>query len=171
MLKASPSRIALAIDMKAKDLEEVAYFVSYIVLDPGQAHRIFKPKMVLDLGSPKAATDTRNRLRKVVTLIQENLDENSFAYTRAKILAESLGDLSRPFSMDECTQFISRHTDTKFGIGAAAIEYLLKNIDLEKEFEEIKKQLNNKKSQTDRRKLMRRLDVIDSFLKSGNRPE
>lgn len=171
MLKASPSRIALAVDMKAKDLEEVAYFVSYIVLDPGRAHKIFKPKMILDLGSPKAASDTRNRLRKVVLLIQENLEENSFTYTRAKILAENLGDLSRPFSMDECTQFISKHTDTKFGIGAAAIEYLLKNIDLENEFEIIKKQLNNKKSQTDRRKLMRRLDVIDSFLKSGNRPE
>ncbi|MDQ7983062.1 MAG: DNA-directed RNA polymerase subunit beta' [Spiroplasma sp.] len=171
MLKASPSRIALAVDMKAKDLEEVAYFVSYIVLDPGKAYKVFKPKMILDLGNPKAASDTRNRLRKVVLTIQDNLDENSFAYVRAKILAENLADISRPFSMDECTQFISKHTDTKFGIGAAAIEYLLKNIDLAAEFDDIKKQLTNKKSQTDRRKLMRRLDVIDSFLKSGNRPE
>lgn len=170
MLKASPSRIALAIDMKAKDIEEVVYFVSYIVLDSGSS-KVFKNKMILDIGSVKSAAETRNRLRKVVLQIQEDLEENSFAHTRAKIMAETLGDLSRPFSMDECTQFIAKHTDIKFGIGASAIEYLLKNIDLEVEFEEIKKQINNKKSQTDRRKLMRRLDVVDSFLKSGNRPE
>lgn len=170
MLKASPSRIALAIDMKAKELEEVVYFVSYIVLDPGSSKH-FKSKMILDIGSVKTAAETRNRLRKVVLEIKESLEENSFAHTRAKILAENLGDLSRPFSMDECTQFISKHTDIKFGIGAAAIEHLLKEIDLEAEFDSVKKQLTNKKSQTDRRKLMRRLDVIDSFLKSGNRPE
>lgn len=170
MLKASPSRIALAIDMKAKDLEEVAYFVSYIVLDPGSS-KVFKSKMILDIGSVKAAAETRNRLRKVVSQIKDQLEENSFAHTRAKILFETLGDLSRPFSMDEATQFISKHTDIKFGIGAAAIEFLLENLDLEKEFIKIKKQLNSKKSQTDRKKLMRRLDVIDSFLKSGNRPE
>lgn len=170
MLKASPSRIALAVDMKAKDLEEVAYFVSYIVLDPGKS-KVFKSKMLLDIGSVKSASETRNRLRKVVLEIKENLEENSFAHTRAKILIESLSDMSRPFSMDECTQFISKHTDIKFGIGASAIETLLRNLDLEKEFNKIKKQLTNKKSQTDRRKLMRRLDVIDSFLKSGNKPE
>lgn len=170
MLKASPSRIALAIDMKAKDLEEVVYFVSYIVLDPGSS-KVFKSKMLLDIGSIKAAAETRNRLHKVISTIKEDLEENSFAHTRAKILAENLADGSRPFSMDECTQFIAKHTDIKFGIGASAIEELLKSIDLEDEFEKIKKQLVSKKSQTDRRKLMRRLDVIDSFLKSGNRPE
>ncbi len=170
MLKASPSRIALALDMKAKDLEEVAYFVSYIVLDPGTAKGL-KQKMIMDLGNAKSSTDTRNRLRKVFAQILEQLEPSSFAYTRAQMLTDTLADTSRPFSMDECAQFITKHTGTKFGIGASAIEYLLKNINLEKEFLAIKKQLTNKKSQTDRRKLERRLDVIDSFAKSGNKPE
>ncbi|WP_375317127.1 DNA-directed RNA polymerase subunit beta' [Spiroplasma endosymbiont of Virgichneumon dumeticola] len=170
MLKASPSRIALALDMKAKDLEEVAYFVSYIVLEPGTAKGL-KQKMIMDLGNAKSSADTRNRLRKVFTQILDQLEPNSFAHTRAQMLTDTLSDTSRPFSMDECAQFITKHTGTKFGIGAAAIEFLLKNINLEKEFIAIKKQLLNKKSQTDRRKLMRRLDVIDSFAKSGNKPE
>ena len=170
MLKASPSKIALALDMKAKDLEEVAYFVSYIVLDPGTAKGL-KQKMIMDLGNAKSSADTRNRLRKVFAQILEQLEPSSFAYTRAQMLSDTLSDTSRPFSMDECAQFITKHTGTKFGIGASAIEYLLKNINLEKEFLAIKKQLTNKKSQTDRRKLERRLDVIDSFAKSGNKPE
>lgn len=170
MLKASPSRIALALDMKAKDLEEVVYFVSYIVLEPGNAKGL-KQKMIMDLGNAKSSADTRNRLRKVFSQILAKLDASSFAYTRAQMLMDTLSDTSRPFSMDECAQFITKHTGTKFGIGAAAIEFLLKNINLEKEFISIKKQLLSKKSQTDRRKLMRRLDVIDSFAKSGNKPE
>ena len=34
-LKNSPSRLALLLDIKAKDLEEVVYLASYIVVDPG----------------------------------------------------------------------------------------------------------------------------------------
>lgn len=42
MLKATPSRIATLLDMKSKELDEVAYFVSYIVLDPGTATQLKK---------------------------------------------------------------------------------------------------------------------------------
>src|SRR5574344_1045924 len=35
--KGTPSRMGLVLDMSPRDLEEVLYFVSYVVLDPGNA--------------------------------------------------------------------------------------------------------------------------------------
>ena len=35
--KGIPSRMGLVLDMSPRDLEEVLYFVSYVVLDPGPA--------------------------------------------------------------------------------------------------------------------------------------
>ena len=34
--KGTPSRMGLLLDMSPRDLEEVLYFVSYVVIDPGK---------------------------------------------------------------------------------------------------------------------------------------
>ena len=58
----------------------------------------------------------------------------------------------------------------KVGMGAEAIKQLLCDIDLEKESEEIKKQLVDTTGQK-RIRIIKRLEVIESFRLSGNRPE
>ncbi|AGM25644.1 DNA-directed RNA polymerase subunit beta' [Spiroplasma syrphidicola EA-1] len=170
MLKAAPSRISLILDMKTKELEEVVYFVSYIVLDSGNA-KALKQKMVLDLGNAKTSAATRQRLTKTLREILETLKPGTIAYEIGETMIEDLKNTSLPFSMDECTQFISRHTDARFGIGAEAIETLLKNLDIDSEIEKIKSDLKGKKTQLDQNKLMKRLEVLDSLKKSGSRPE
>ena len=56
------------------------------------------------------------------------------------------------------------------GMGAEAVLELLKNIDLEKESEEMQAELETASGQK-RAKLIKRLEVVESFRKSGNRPE
>ena len=58
-------------------------------------------------------------------------------------------------------------------MGAEAIEELLKEVDLQKEVDEIKKEIAEIKdtSSQKRIRLIKRLDVLDAFLESGNRPE
>ena len=41
-LKNSPSRLAILLDLKAKDLEEVVYLASYIVINPGNTKLLYK---------------------------------------------------------------------------------------------------------------------------------
>ena len=55
-------------------------------------------------------------------------------------------------------------------MGAEALEELLKNVDLDKLSEEIKKELEGASEQK-RVKLVKRLDTVESFRISGNRPE
>ena len=57
-------------------------------------------------------------------------------------------------------------------MGAEAIKTLLEQVDLDKILEEIKTELKETQSQKlKRQKLLKRLDVVESFRKSNNRPE
>lgn len=58
----------------------------------------------------------------------------------------------------------------KVGMGAEAIKQLLMNIDLEKESEDLKKQLVDTTGQK-RIRIIKRLEVIESFRTSNNKPE
>ena len=120
--KGIPSRMGLVLDMSPRDLEEVLYFVSYVVLDPGAAP-----------------------LEKKQTIS----DKEYRAYY------EKYGDTFR------------------VGMGAEAIQELLKEVDLQKEVDAILKELDEIKDSSSQKRirLIKRLDVLNAFLESGNRPE
>ena len=120
--KGVPSRMGLVLDMSPRELEEVLYFVSYVVLDPG---------------------DTPLEKKQTIS------DKDYRTYY------EKYGNTFR------------------VGMGAEAIKELLEEVDLEKEVNEIKKEIAEIKDTTSQKRvrLIKRLDVLDAFLESGNRPE
>ena len=66
-----------------------------------------------------------------------------------------------PFSIQEVFNFITRYTGIKFGMGAEAIQTLLKKIDLDKEMDEIEKSLRNQdNSSAEAKKILRRLECF-----------
>ncbi len=69
-------------------------------------------------------------------------------------------------------QHIEEHGgDIKAGMGAEAIMELLSEIELEKTFNDLKEEIANTKSQAKNKRNVKRLKLIESFIKSGNRPE
>ena len=117
--KGVPSRMGLVLDMSPRDLEEVLYFVSYVVIDKGNA-------------------PLENK---------QTLSEKEY-----RAYYEKYG------------------TGFKVGMGAEAIKELLKKVDLKKEIDEISKELESAQGQK-RTRLLKRLDVLDAFYNSGNKPE
>ena len=61
--------------------------------------------------------------------------------------------------------------DMKVGMGAEAIMELLQEIELKKTFEDLKDEIANTKSQAKNKRNVKRLKLIESFIKSGNKPE
>ncbi len=117
--KGVPSRMGLVLDMSPRDLEEVLYFVSYVVIDKGNA-------------------PLENK---------QTLSEKEY-----RAYYEKYG------------------TGFRVGMGAEAIKELLKKVDLKKEIDEITKELESAQGQK-RTRLLKRLDVLDAFYQSGNKPE
>jgi len=120
--KGIPSRMGLVLDMSPRDLEEVLYFVSYVVLDPGAAP-----------------------LEKKQTIS----DKEYRAYY------EKYGNTFR------------------VGMGAEAIKELLSQVTIAADVETIKKEIEEIKDSTSQKRirLIKRLDVLDAFQESGNKPE
>ena len=58
----------------------------------------------------------------------------------------------------------------RVGMGAEAIQELLKDIDLEKDSEELRRALKDSSGQK-RARIIKRLEVVEAFLHSGNKPE
>ena len=65
----------------------------------------------------------------------------------------------------------SEVTGLKVGMGAEAIRELLMAVDLEKECEETKKIIETSTAAQKRVKAVKRIEVLEAFRKSGNRPE
>ena len=117
--KGVPSRMGLVLEMSPRELEEVLYFVSYVVIDKGN-------------------TPLENK---------QTLSEKEY-----RAYYEKYG------------------TSFKVGMGAEAIKELLKKVDLKKDIDEISKELETAQGQK-RTRLLKRLDVLDAFYNSGNKPE
>ena len=119
-LRGIPSRMALLLDVTPKQLEEVVYFVSYIVTDPKDTELTYKQVL------------SEREYRECVAI-----------YGSDKFEAKT---------------------------GAEAVLKLLQTVDLEKEFQDIQEQLE-KASGEKRKKLIKRLDTVDAFRHSDNKPE
>lgn len=59
----------------------------------------------------------------------------------------------------------------KVMMGAEAIQYILKHMDLAAEIQDIREQLEATNSETKSKRLLKRLKLMDSLLQSGNKPE
>ncbi len=74
---------------------------------------------------------------------------------------------------EEYRSFVEHYGKSAFeaGIGAEAIDNLIRSIDIEELSEELKEALEETNSQQTQRKLAKRLTIVEAFKKSGNLPE
>ena len=119
-LRGIPSRMALLLDVTPKQLEEVVYFVSWIVTDP---------------------KDTKLEYKQVLS--EREYRENMAIYGPGSFTAQT---------------------------GAEATLTLLTEVDLEAEFKHIQDALESAQGEK-RKKLIKRLDTVEAFRNSDNKPE
>ncbi|MEN6620268.1 MAG: DNA-directed RNA polymerase subunit beta' [Smithella sp.] len=74
---------------------------------------------------------------------------------------------------EEYNDSIEQYGENGFvvGIGAEAVRQLLGEIDLEKLYEELRSEIVTVVSETKKKKLVKRLKVVEALRKSGNKPE
>ena len=112
------------------------------------------------------------QIKAVFVEVRDGLSTDAYNAKTAFDYAYRLSANNKEFDFYANANFISKFTHSKFGIGAEAVKNLLETVDLDKEVESIKAQLKESGSQKlKRQKLLKRLDVVESFRKSGNKPE
>lgn len=116
--KGIPSRMGLVLDMSPRALEEIIYFASYVVIEPGNTS-----------------------LEKKQLLTEREYREKRDQY-------------GQEFTAE---------------MGADAIKKLLDSVDLDGEVAELKEELKTASGQK-RTRAIRRLDILEAFRASGNKP-
>ena len=163
-LKGIPSRISLVLDIPPKQLEEVVYFVSHICLNKGESKILYKAEFL----------DEKTAREVFVAVIDKEvmpkIDPSSADIEKAQDMLSKLPVQTEPFDFLSTAKFISKYTGAEFGEGAEAIKRLLKEVDLDKEFETVSEEVRESTGQK-RAKAIKRLEVIQAFRQSENRPE
>ena len=167
-LKGIPSRIGLLLDVSPKHLEEVAYYAAHICLNPGKSTILTYREFINEKNG-------REIFIPVLKEIQEKGEEwglipGSDDFARSEELVARLENHNEVFDFQTCYNFIRKFTGAEFSEGAGAIKRLLAEIDLDAEGEEISRKIKNSTS-SNRAKLTKRLEVIEAFRHSDNKPE
>ena len=164
-LKGIPSRMGLILDVSPRQLEEVIYFAAHICLNPGSS-TVLQYRGFLD--EKTARVEFISAIREFKDQIESPAD-----IERAEEYIEKMENPAETFDFYTISEFIHKYTQAEFGEGAEAIKRLLSEVDLEAELEKIQKELKDTQgSKTQKRaKLIKRLEAVEAFHSSNNKPE
>ncbi|WP_051617782.1 DNA-directed RNA polymerase subunit beta' [Mycoplasmopsis iners] len=166
------------------DLEKLIYYKSHIVLETGGLESL-KKNSIIDI------SDAAIIYQDALIELKSKLDKDDPDYEeKYETISETLEELQnfatskvgKDYGIDfyEYNEIIEEYSDAKIGTGSRAIEHLLKNLNLEEELAKVNEEIreinahiaNNPASTKtqERAKLYKRLNVINSFINSGQSP-
>ncbi|PLS68649.1 MAG: DNA-directed RNA polymerase subunit gamma [Cyanobacteria bacterium M5B4] len=177
-LKGIPSYMAILLDMPLKDVEQIVYFNSYVVLNPGvkaaQGGEVISATIEEIKIRSEDGTETRYDIhpKQVLAVATgDKVEQGQVLATTYNLEYKQL--LSEEQWMEIEEQIYSEDIPldgVEVAIGAEAIQQLLKDINLESEAERLRDEISHSKGQK-RTKLIKRLRVVDNFVATGAKPE
>ncbi len=199
-LRGVPSRLGLVLDLSVQELEKVVYFAAYIITSVDEDARAATMEQIeREYKSKKKEIESRyealiNQAKsdhakqsagkdKDVAAAEFDTEANRMRDMAAKEMEhlESIRDLARSeLKSIKKYQVISeldyRDLSLKYGpvfqagIGAQAIQNLVSELDLEKLYAALEEESKSAEGLS-QRKILRRLKLVKSMLRSGIRPE
>ena len=186
--KGIPSRMGLILDISPRSLERVLYFAAYIVVDPGQSP-LSKQQLLFEtefreyeamfndadykIGGKSVIIETIAQRRERLQLInsakhKEEVNAELAVNTEIPEEEKEYEVLTREEKLE--LGALEENTFVCIDMGAEAIKELLCELDLEALNDELRGELE---TATGQRKVraVRRLEVVEAFRQSGNRPE
>lgn len=168
-LKGVPSRIGLVLGLPFHKVEEVIYFISYIVTDVNED---LKEKVLSEIEEEfKIKTkDKKNELSESKEGMAEAIDNLKKAKDKAKQEVQSIKPLA-VFSEIEYHRLALKYGEIfDAGTGAEVIKEIFEKIDLSQEIEKLSAECQ-KSSAEEQKNLLRRLKLFKDMQKAQIRPE
>jgi len=182
-----PSRIGLLLDLSTRNLERVIYFSHYIVTSLDETAREEAIKRLEDetqaaFSDKKTEFDEKSAQAEQddATVDEINRLRTRFDEEKAQMEENLISQISRLKEL-KVGQLLtdSQYQDLYFGfsevfeagMGAEAMLKLLKNVELDKLRNSLIEEIHSTTSAQRRKKASKRLQLVEAFRRSGNRPE
>ena len=161
-LRSAPSKLSLVLDVPMPELEQVIYYVSYIITSVNEEAQ---DRVLKDLEKEFEARKKTARKEGVKTAdLRSGLSE-----TKKDIESLEVGTI---LSQNEYHRLARRFGDVfEAGTGAAAIKKILEGLDLKKLATAIEKEIEVSKDTIHERRLLKRLKMVKSMHQEKMRPE
>ncbi len=176
-LKGVPSRIGIVLDIPLQKVEEVVYFISYIVTNVNEE---IKDRVLEEIEEEyktrvKASKNEIERSgedEKVKErLLKEKIEELKDAFKKAKDELTSL-KMFKVLGENEYHRLAMKYGEVfEAGTGAETIKEIFEKMDMEEEIKKVEEVLKTKKNPEDQKNILRRLKLLKALRKSGVRPE
>ena len=115
-----------------------------------------------------------SRIATLLDMTIKNLEKVLY-FEQFIVVEPGLTDLKKGeiISEDQYIDYQDQYGEDSFSaaIGAEAIEQMLKNIDFEADYEQLKIELTETKSELKKTKITKRIKLIENFISSKNKPE
>jgi len=167
-LRGVPSRMGLILDVPQQKLEKVIYFAGYIVEEVNEELKKELLKETEEEGEKEISKINKEKMPR-----EEKMKKKEEIKNRVERVKEEINSI-RPLTILSEIEF--RELSAKYGemfsadTGAETLLRIFKKIDLKKEIQKLKKELENDTC-TDRKKTLRRLRLFQKMEAAGVRPE
>jgi DNA-directed RNA polymerase subunit beta' len=179
-LRGTPSAIGLLLGVTVKNLERVAYFASYIVTSVDTEKRgqlladkeaeFAAAKDVIKLRYESEGKKEDANVKALAEMQTKELEEVSVAFEQIKEQLNSLEHMRLLSEADYRNLPDALRALVTVGMGGAALRDLLVQIDLPVLIEQLSKEAEDAKGQR-KKKLMKRLRLLESMQRAGIKPE
>ena len=143
-LKGTPCYLKMLLEISPKNLENIIYYASYVVLDPGSC------------ADPTVFDPADESQKKFVLKYKETIDEKRWSEIQAECRKKS--------------ETVENFKMPVVGMGASAIKTLLQQLDLNAEAEKLRAEAEESGGQK-HTNVVKRLEIFNAFISSGNKPE
>ncbi|WP_330463507.1 DNA-directed RNA polymerase subunit beta' [Metamycoplasma gateae] len=173
--------------VRREELENLIYYKNHIVVEDGGLKSLPK-NLIIEIND--AAVIYKEALDELLTRFDPKNPDHQEAYediteTIEQLVEKATSKIGQEYGIDfyELNEVIEHYSDARIMTGAKAIEYLLKNLDLQAEKAYVTEQINQLNLQESknpdkfatttkqtREKLYKRLQVINAFIESKQSP-
>jgi DNA-directed RNA polymerase subunit beta' len=168
-LKGVPSRMGMVLGLALHKVEEVVYFVSYIIT---KVDEDLKAKVLEEIEEEFKTKGKEIKNSKETEKFQAKaLDDLKKAKDKAKQEVASIKPLEIFNELDYHRLSLKYGEIFEAGTGAETLKELFIKVDLDKEIEKIKKQMEEKKSTEEKKIILRRLKLYRDMKHANIRPE
>ncbi len=186
-LRSTPSRLGLLLNLPVKTIEQVVYFAAYIVTSVDhdskaqtkeqltQEFKAYKKKLISEYeAEQKTLAEAKGTTKKAEEELEKEFARKLEVLTTQHNQAKS--DIDNLEVGSVLTEIDFRDMSMKFGhiftagTGAESIDQIIREKDLEKELEELEKEIIGASGQK-KKKLIKRIKLLGSLIQSEIKPE
>lgn len=172
--KSIPSKLSAFLDLSLNNLKEIIYYRAYALVN-NNSNAEFALGSLINLDFKVNLLQTKEPtflfIKNLLHHFLKTFAKDSQNYLETVNYLQELETEESNFFVEEFIDFVNENSEFELATGGIAIEKLLKAVKINEEILLLKKKIKEQRSKNTDTKFLRRLEVLNNFANTGQKPE